>query len=112
MLTATPATRIHVALAPVDLRWSFNGLLGWIRHHLAGADPLQGDLFVFTNRRRNRVKVLYWDGSGLWVCAKRLERGRFGWPDGELPARRLRPEELSALLHGLQAQPRRGWWRT
>ena len=75
-------------------------------------DPLTGHLFMFTNRLRNRVKVLYWDGSGLWVCAKRLERGRFGWPVGEGTSRLLRPEELQLLLHGLEARPRRGWYRT
>ena len=68
MLTPTPATRIFVALAPVDLRRSFNGLCACVQEVLR-QDPLSGHLFLFTNRRRNRLKLLYWDGSGLWVCA-------------------------------------------
>lgn len=68
-------------------------------------------MFIFVNPRRNRLKVLYWDGSGLWVCAKRLEGGRFGWPCGEGAAITVRPEELMALLNGLEVQSRKGWFR-
>ena len=80
-----------------------------------GQDPLSGHLFLFANRARNRLKVLVWDGSGLWVCAKRLEKGRFRWPtaqDGNCVM--LRPEELAMLVNGLdltQAQPRKNWLR-
>jgi transposase len=106
--TAKSAVRAtsFVALEPVDLRQSFNGLSARVQSVLA-QDPLSGHLFLFTNRSRNRLKVLVWDGSGLWVCAKRLEKGTFGWPQGEGPSRCLRPEELSLLLHGLEAPPRR-----
>lgn len=76
MLNVSAATRVFVALAPADLRQSFNGLSAAVGRQLQ-QDPLSGHLFVFTNRGLNRVKVLYWDGSGLWVCAKRLEKGRF-----------------------------------
>ena len=79
---------------------------------MLGENPISGHLFVFTNRLRNRVKILYWDGSGLWVCAKRLERGTFGWPAGEGASRCLRPEELQLLLHGIEGKPRRFWYRT
>jgi transposase len=72
MLNVSGATRVLVATTPVDLRGSFNRLYGLVVERLLD-DPLSGHLFVFTNRRRNRLKVLYWDGSGLWVCAKRLE---------------------------------------
>ncbi len=108
MFACTPATRIFVALDPVDLRASFNGLCAWVQQRLA-EDPLSGHLYVFTNRQRNRLKILFWDGSGLWCCAKRLERARFGWPQGEGLHRLLRAEELSALLNGLEVRPRRGW---
>ena len=74
VLSVSSATRVLVATMPVDLRGSFNRLYGYVVEHLMG-DPLSGNLFLFTNRRHNRLKVLYWDGSGLWVCAKRLERG-------------------------------------
>jgi transposase len=110
MLSLSPATHIFVALQPVDMRAGFNRLYAHVQTRL-NQDPLSGHLFVFTNRLRNRVKILYFDGSGLWVCAKRLERGTFGWPGGEESARDLRPEELQLLLHGLEATPRRNWFR-
>ena len=110
MLSLSAATRVFVALAPVDLRRSFNGLYACVRERLK-EDPLSGHLFVFTNRDRDRVKVLYWDGSGLWVCAKRLEKGRFSWPKGEGAAASLRTEELSALLSGLEVRAKAGWSR-
>jgi transposase len=75
-------------------------------------DPLSGHWFVFTNAERNRVKVLFWDGSGLWVCAKRLERGRFSWPRADQAAGQwLRSEELLALLSGLEVRQKAGWYR-
>ena len=80
-------------------------------------DPLSGHLFVFANRSRNRLKVLYWDGSGLWVCAKRLEKGRFAWPrpesSPETGALRILAEELTLLLSGIDLEKTRAreWWR-
>jgi len=111
MLSVSRATRIFVALNPVDMRKSFNGLYAYVQTVL-GQDPLTGHLFVFTNRLKNRMKVIYWDGSGLWVCAKRLERSSFGWPVGEGVSCCLRPEELQLLLHGIDGTPRRHWYRT
>lgn len=110
-----PATRIYLGSEPVDMRKGFDGLYGLVRDQL-GQDPLSGHLFVFTNRSRTRLKALVWDGSGLWVCAKRLERGRFHWPTSKTNENSIsmRPEELAMLLNGLdlkQAQPRRNWHR-
>lgn len=110
MLALTPATRVFVATAPVDLRGSFNALSGHVQSVLQ-ADPLSGHLFLFTNRRHNRLKLLYWDGSGLWVCAKRLERGTFSWPQAQFPCARLREGELSALLNGLEVRAKDHWYR-
>jgi transposase len=110
MIALSSATRVFVALAPADLRQSFNGLYGLVQRQLK-QDPLSGHLFVFTNRSRNRVKLLYWDGSGLWVCAKRLEKGRFSWPQGSEAATNLRGEELTALLSGLEVRARADWYR-
>jgi transposase len=62
-------------------------------------------------RSRNRLKILFWDGSGLWVCAKRLERGRFSWPTGSGPSVTWRTEQLSALLSGLEVREKEGWYR-
>jgi len=110
MLSLTTATRILVALQPVDMRQSFNGLYTRVQSVLK-EEPTNGHLFVFTNRPRNRLKILYWDGSGLWVCAKRLEKGAFGWPQGEGASAALRPEELTLLVHGLEGAARRSWHR-
>ena len=111
MITPTAATRIFVALAPMDLRQSFNGLCAWVQESLC-QDPLSGHLFLFTNKHRNRLKALYWDGSGLWVSAKRLERGKFSWPQGEGLQATLRAEELNALINGLEIRARQDWQRS
>ncbi|MCC6264050.1 MAG: IS66 family insertion sequence element accessory protein TnpB, partial [Bryobacterales bacterium] len=63
-----------------DMRKGFEGLYGLVRDELR-CDPLSGHLFLFANASRTRLKLLFWDGSGLWVCAKRLEKGRFHWPE-------------------------------
>jgi transposase len=113
-----PATRIYLGVAPIDMRKGFDGLYGLVRDHL-GQDPMSGHLFLFTNRSRTRLKALVWDGSGLWVCAKRLEQGRFHWPgaadtDTQENSVSMRPEELAMLLNGLdlkRAEPRRNWYR-
>ena len=110
MLTVSGATRVLVATTPVDLRGSFNRLYALVVEQLK-ADPLSGHLFVFTNGRRNRIKVLYWDGSGLWVCAKRLEQGRFTWPVSEQGQVDLRGEEFSALIHGQEVRSKKNWYR-
>ena len=111
MFSLSPATRVFVALSPVDMRKSFNGLYVDVQVMLS-QDPLSGHIFLFTNKLRNRVKLIFWDGSGLWVCAKRLERSTFGWPVGDGASLCLRPEELQLLLHGIEGKPRRRWFRT
>lgn len=110
MLSWSSGTRVFVATTPVDLRASFNKLFA-LTQSVLQQDPLSGHWFVFTNQGRNRVKVLFWDGSGLWVCAKRLEQGRFSWPRPDEPCARLRSEELLALLSGLEVKEKTGWYR-
>lgn len=110
MLSPTAATRVFVATAAVDLRAGFNRLSGLVQQILA-QDPLSGHWFVFSNASRNRLKILYWDGTGLWVLAKRLERGRFSWPGPDSASAMLRPEELAALLCGLEVRAKPGWYR-
>ena len=110
-----PATKIYIAVESVDMRKGFDGLFGLVRDRLGG-DPLSGHLFLFSNRERSRLKALVWDGSGLWVCAKRLEKGRFRWPRAEEGTHSvtMRAEELAMLLNGLdpaEGRPRRGWYR-
>ena len=109
-----PATKIYLAAGATDMRKGFDGLYGLVRDRLS-AEPLSGHVFVFTNARRNRLKLLFWDGSGLWVCAKRLEKGRFRWPQAAGKETRvlLSHEELALLVGGIDlAQTRRrGWYR-
>lgn len=111
MLSCSSGTRVFVAVQPVDLRAGFNRLYA-LAESVLKEDPLSGHWFVFTNQERTRVKVLFWDGTGLWVCAKRLEQGRFSWPrhHGQSCAQ-LRAEELAALLSGLAVTPKSGWYR-
>ena len=109
-MNVSSATRVFVATPAVDLRGSFNKLFA-LTQTVLQQDPLSGHWFVFTNRHRNRLKLLFWDGSGLWVCAKRLEKGRFTWPRAAPPCARWRGEELSALLSGLEVREKAGWFR-
>ena len=114
MLTLGRGGRVFLVAGATDMRKSFDSLSGVVREAL-GDDPLSGDLFVFCNRLRNRLKVLYMDESGMWVCAKRLEGGTFAWPAASTSDRRveMRAEELALLLGGLDAgelKPRR-WKR-
>ncbi len=81
MLNLTAAVKVFLALDPCDMRKSYNGLYALAQERLR-EDPRQGALFLFTNQRRNRLKILYFDGTGLWVLGKRLEKGRFSWPTG------------------------------
>ena len=109
-----PATRIYLAAGATDMRKGFEGLYGLVRDRLA-AEPLSGHVFVFSNARHNRLKLLFWDGSGLWVCAKRLAKGRFRWPEasGQQTRVRLSHEELALLVGGidLAATRSRRWYR-
>jgi transposase len=84
MFTLTAATRIYLAAGATDLRKGFDGLAALVQTVLTG-DPRSGHLFLFTNKTRNRLKVLWFDGTGLWVCAKRLEGGRYSWPAAAEP---------------------------
>lgn len=113
MISLSSATRIFVVTGATDMRKSFNGLYGIVAHQLH-EDPASGHVFVFCNRTRNRIKLLVWDGSGLWVCAKRLEEGSFHWSWGtDNPSTTISHESLSLLLGGLdltQVKPR-SWYR-
>jgi transposase len=109
-----PATRIYVAAGATDMRKHFDGLYGLVRDYLS-CDPESGHVFLFANSRRNRLKLLVYDGSGLWVCSKRLDRGCFRWPDADSTVKKimLSHEELTLLLGGidLKQTSRRAWHR-
>jgi transposase len=95
--------RIFLVVEATDMRRSFNGLAGRA-HELLGATPESRDLFLFTNRSRTRLKVLVYDESGVWVLAKRLDRGTFAWPAQDSSSTvEYRAEELALLLGGLDA---------
>lgn len=102
MFGLTNSIRVFLAVEAVDLRKSFNGLHGVVLDRLQ-EDPCSGALFVFTNKRRNRIKTLYWDGTGMWVAIKRLEQGCFTWPKAVAENKKLElaPEALALLLDGV-----------
>ena len=110
MLSLSPATRIFVVLEPVDMRRGCNGLYMWVQTRLE-QEPTSGHWFVFLNKRRNMLKILTHDRSGLWILSKRLERGTYATLPGEGPSQCLRPEELTLLLHGMEGTSRRQWHR-
>lgn len=112
MLSPGPATKIYLANGVTDMRKSFNGLYAVVEATLK-SDPLSGHLFVFCNRRRDRIKILCFDGSGLWICAKRLERGTFAWPQSGGGAVEFTQAELNLLLGGLDLSrtKKRRWMR-
>ena len=104
--------RIYLAVEPVDMRKQYDGLWAIAQQKLR-EDPRGGAVFVFTNGDRNRLKLLHWDGSGVWVMAKRLEKGRFTWPVGSDQTRiTLAPEALTMLLAGidLKAGRQKAWY--
>jgi len=96
------------------MRKGFEGLYGLVRDRLQ-CEPLSGHVFLFANARRNRLKLMVFDGTGLWVCAKRLERGCFRWPESDAEQAKvvLTHEELAMLLGGMDLTQvrRRPWYR-
>ena len=114
MLSFCGGLKVFLAVVPCDLRKSFNGLHGLVTGQL-GEDPRSGALFVFINRRHSRLKILLFDGTGLWVCTKRLEKGTFSWPKSVEPGRakiNLTPEALALLTDGvdLRGAKLRPWY--
>ena len=99
MIQITPQMRILLAVEPADFRKGIDGLAQLCRQRLQ-SDPLSGAMFVFSNRRRKALKILVYDGQGLWLCQKRLSQGRFGWwpQAGDGPAARLDVHQLQVLL--------------
>ncbi len=108
------ATRIYLAPGATDMRKGFEGLYGMVRDRLQ-CDPLSGHVFLFANARRNRMKLVFWDGSGLWVCSKRMEKGCLRWPEPKEKQTRivLSHEEFAMLLGGIDLRQarRRRWYR-
>ncbi len=99
-LAFPPSTKIYLSLAPCDMRKGFDGLSAQARNILQ-LDPFSGAVFLFRGKRGDRLKALVWDGSGLCVYAKRLERGKFVWPRAHEGALRLSAAQLAMLVEGL-----------
>ena len=102
MLSLSTSTRIFIAIDATDMRKGFDGLCGLVSSKLQ-QDPLSGALFLFVNRRRDRLKILYWDGDGLAIWYRRLEQGTFQLPscEQEATAVQIKSDELTMLLRGI-----------
>jgi transposase len=94
------AVRVMVATRPVDFRKGAEGLAALVREEMK-SDPFSGVVYVFRAKRADRVKLVYWDGTGVCLFAKRLEDGQFRWPNVQDGVIRLSAAQLSALLEGL-----------
>ena len=103
MLTLPPSTRVFVATQPADMRCGFDGLLALVRDFLRHEDPFAGHLFVFRNKRCDRLKILWWDRDGLAIWYKRLEEGTFRFPSAGDAAARLEmtSADLELVLQGI-----------
>ena len=102
-------TRVWLAAGHTDMRRGFDGLAGLVQTALT-ANPYSGHVFAFRGKRGDLIKILWWDGQGLCLLAKRLERGRFVWPQAESGSVSLTPAQLSMLLEGIDwHMPVRTW---
>ncbi len=114
MLQLTPQSRVFLAREPADFRRGIDGLAALCRQQL-GEDPMGGAIFVFRNRRRTSLKLLFYDGQGFWLCQKRLSQGHLRWwPDSTHPSQALSARELQILLwngNPLQAGMAEDWRR-
>jgi transposase len=109
MITPGPGVRIWLAGGLTDMRRGFDGLAALVQQQL-GKDPFSGQLFIFRGRRGHLLKVLFWDGQGLVLWAKRLERGRFVWPQAKDGVVSLTPAQLAMLTEGIDwRMPARTW---
>jgi transposase len=106
VLNVPTKVRIFLCRSAIDMRKGFDGLHGVVLEVLR-QDPLSGDLFVFLNKRRDRVKLLIWEGDGMLIVYKRLERGTFAQPAGSDDSIRLSSAQLALLLGGIDLQQTR-----
>ena len=114
MLSFSGNLKVFLAVEPCDMRRSVDGLHDAVTHRL-GEAPRSGAVFAFTNKRRNLLKILYWDGGGLCILAKRLEKGTYSWPrpaDAANGRLRLNTTALALLLDGIDMRDgcQRPWY--
>jgi len=100
MITVSPGMRIVVASEPIDFRKGLDGMVAVVQRRLL-FDPFAGDLFIFRSKRSDRIKVVAWDGTGLFLFYKRLEQGRFTWPPIRQGTITLTAAQFAMLLEGL-----------
>ena len=105
MIGLAPGTKVFLACQPIDLRAGFDGLSAKVQQ-IIGADPFSGHVFIFRSKRGHYLKGLYWDGSGLCLFAKRLERGKFVWPPIVEGTLTLTPAQMALLIEAMD------WRRT
>ena len=105
MISLAPGTKVFLACRPIDLRAGFNGLAAKVQQ-VIGQNPFDGSLFIFRGKRGDYFKAIYWDGTGLWLLAKRLEKGRFVWPPIVDGAMTLTPAQMAVLVEAMD------WRRT
>ena len=109
MIAIPAGMRVYLAMGPTDMRKGFDGL-SMLAQDTLKQDPFCGHLFVFRGKRGDLVKILYWDGQGFCLFAKRLEKGRFVWPITKEGVVTLTPAQLSMLLEGIDWRaPQRTW---
>ena len=101
MLIPEPNLKVYIATGSTDMRKAINGLSILVESRME-LDPFSGHIFVFSNKRRNMIKVLYWEHNGFCLWQKRLERERFRWPERGEEVVRISPRELRWLLDGLE----------
>ena len=114
MISFSGSLKIFLLVDGCDMRKGFNGLYGLVSSSF-GEDPRSGALYVFSNRRHTRIKVLYFDGTGLWILSKRLEQGTFSWPkasQSDSLTLKLTPEAFAMLTDGvdLRGAKMRPWY--
>ena len=103
MFSPDSTTEVYLALGSTDMRKSINGLSILVENNM-DLDPFSGHLFVFCNRRRSILKVLYWDRNGFCLWHKRLEKHRFRWPELESDVIKIDHRELMWLIDGLEIE--------
>jgi transposase len=105
MIGLAPGTKVFLACRPIDLRAGFNSLAAKVQQ-VVGQNPFDGGLYIFRGKRGDYFKAIYWDGTGLWLFAKRLEKSRFVWPPIVDGAMTLTPAQMAVLVEAMD------WRRT
>jgi transposase len=107
MFALNSTMTVYVHRAPIDFRKNINGLAALVEHSLT-LNPFMNACFVFRNRRTDKIKILFWQKNGFWLCQKRLEQDRFLWPKADMPVLVLTLTQLQWLLDGVDIAALKG----